>query len=259
MTTFSYASLALSPAGMVYLNEQALRLCVYEGRNLLAVGTPDDVQFYDAEQVIRDLQGSASEFDLPLPEPVEMPVMAKLDARGARFVREFALGADQNYLKTTVPLDYPDLILGNLKSMGLVIQKPSMFKLLSAEVQEKTAAALRARVLNDKSNDLIKDYVAEPEPEDGQPEIPMGVVYKLPPAVYERVLRNTGGASPITTRIKWPFNTMQIGDAVLIDAKLAKRAQTAVHVYAARMGRSFKTTTNKITRVLQVVRVEDKE
>jgi hypothetical protein len=84
-------------------------------------------------------------------------------------------------------------------------------------------------------------------------------VRQCAPAVYERIVRNTGGYTPTTTRIKWPFNTMRVGDEVTIDPKLSKRAQTAVHVYAARTGRTFKTTTNRITKALHVVRIEDKD
>jgi hypothetical protein len=258
MTTYSYSDLTLTPAGLVYQNDQALRLCIYAGQTLLAVGTPEAVEFYDAAGIIRGLHGNASEFDLPLPEPVPVDAMQQLNDVDQRFMREFVLGAEQNYLKGTVPTGHPDLILDKAKSLGLVVQKASTVKLLEAEIREQTTAEMRARVLTDKANDLIRDYVAEPLPPSTLPDIPTGVVHKLDPAVYERILRNTGGYTPATTRVKWPFNTMQVGDCVYIDAKLAKRAQTAVHVYAARMGRTFKTTTHKVTKVLQVVRVEDK-
>ena len=257
MTTHSYSDLTLNTLGMVYQNDQALRLCLYAGQFLFAVGTPDAVEFYDAADIIRALHGNANEFDLPLPDSIPLPAMDELNDVEQRFIREFALGADQNYLKTTVPAGYPDLILDKAKSLGLIVQKASMVKLLEAEVREKTAAAIRAQVLNAKANDLVRDYVAEPLTPVGMPEVQTGVVHKLDPAVFERIMRNTGGYTPATTRVKWPFNTMQVGDCVYIDAKLAKRAQTAVHVYAARMGRTFRTTTNKVTRVLQVVRVED--
>lgn len=259
MPSLSYVDLTLTNAGMVYLNTQALRLCTYAGQNLLAVGTPEAAQFYDAEEIIRGLHGSASELDLPLPEPVAVPIMAEFDAASQRFLHEYVLGAEQGYLKSTVPADYPDLILGKIKSLGFIVQKASMVKLLEADIREKTAAGLRARLLSDKAEDLVRDYVAEPDPTAAQEEVVCGVVRKASPAVFERISRNSGGYSPATTRVKWPFNTMQVGDEIYIDAKLAKRAQTAVHVYAARLNRKFATTTNRITKVLHVLRLEDKE
>lgn len=257
MNPISYVDLTLTSAGMVYLKTQALRLCTYAGQNLLAVGTPEAVKFYDAEEIIRGLHGSASELDLPLPEPVDVQIMAEFDPLGQRFLYEYVLGAEQGYLKTLVPDGHPLLILDKAASLGFIVQKPSTVKLLEADIRDKTAAGLRARLLSDKAEDLVRDYVAEPDPTAAQEEVVCGVVRKASPAVFERISRNAGGYSPSTTRVKWPFNTMQVGDCVYIDAKLAKRAQTAVHVYAARVGRTFRTTTNKVTRVLQVVRVED--
>lgn len=253
----SYADLLLTGPGLVYLNSQALRPCIYAGRQLFIVGTPDEARFYDAMQILRALQGSASEMDLPLPEPVDVPIMAEFDAAELRFMREFLLGAEMHYLKTTIRAERISLILEKSQSLGLVPQKASITKLLAADMREKTAAELRARALNDKARDLVTDYVAaeEPLPE----EVVCGVVRKASPKVYERIARNAGGYSPQTTRVKWPFNTMQVGDEIYIDAKLARRAQTAVHVYAARMGRRFATTTNKVTKILHVMRLEDKE
>jgi hypothetical protein len=252
----SYADLSLTNAGLVYLNSQALRPCMYAGRQFFVVGTPDEAHFYDATQILRALQGSASELDLPLPEPIEVPVMAEFDDAESRFLREFMLGAATNYLKTTIREERISLILDKAKSLGIVIQQASATKLLAADVREQTAAALRARALNDKAQDLVTDYVAAQE--EVPEEVVCGVVRKASPKVYERIARNAGGYSPSTTRVKWPFNTMQVGDEIYIDAKLARRAQTAVHVYAARMGRRFATTTNKVTKILHVLRLEDR-
>lgn len=259
MTSLSYGDLSLNSTGLIYLNTQALRLCTYSGQHLLAVGTLDELNFYDAETLIKNLHGNASEFDLPLPEPVVLPVMAEFSASEQQFLYGYFLGSETGYLKTLVPSGTPQLILDKAKSLGIAAASASSVRLLETEVRERTAAAMRNQILADKASDLTDDYVALTDAQETQQAAaPFGVVYKMEPAVYERITRNTGGHSPASDRLKWPFNTMRIGDAVNFDPKISKRAQTAVHVYAARMGRTFKTTTNRLTKVLNVVRTEDR-
>ena len=261
MQTFSYADLTLNTTGLVYLNSHALRLCAYKGQQLLAVGAAQAVEFYDAAVIIQGLHGNASEFDLPLPAGVDMQELyEEFTDEELRFLREYALGAEKEYMKTLVPAGAPQLILDRAKSLGFIIQLPSAVRALEAEVRERTSAALRSQILAATSEDLTTDYAAlTDDQETKQSETAFGVVYKLDPALYERVVRNTGGRTVSSDRIKWPFNTMRVGDAVNIDPKLAKRAQTAVHVYAARMGRSFKTSTNRVTKVMNIIRTEDRE
>jgi hypothetical protein len=259
MTDCTYADLSLNNAGMVYLRTQALRLCTFAGQSLLAVGNPDNAEFYDAHAIITGLHTNANLFDLPLPEPVPVLILDEFDAHAQQFLREFAMGADIAYLKTLVPAGQPDLIIGRAASLGFVVQKASTVKALEAEIREKAAAEMRARVLESKSADLTRDYVALPDGQaDRRETAPFGVVRPCPPAVYERILRNTGGYSQSANRIKWPFKTMRVGDEVTIDPKLARRAQTAVHVYATRVGWCFRTTTDRISKALHVVRVEDR-
>jgi hypothetical protein len=260
MSSLSYGDLSLTTTGLIYLNTQALRLCTYAGQHLLTVGTIDAAEFYSAEELIEGLHGNASEFDLPLPKPVAVPVFDEFSEEEQRFLRGYLLGSDVAYLKTLVPAGTPQLILDKAKSLGVVAASASAVRLLEGEVREKAAAALRNQILADKADDLSDDYVALTGAQEiQQAAAPFGVVYKLDPSVYERISRNTGGHSPAAERIKWPFNTMRIGDAVNFDPKISKRAQTAVHVYAARMGRTFKTTTNRLTKVLNVVRTEDRQ
>lgn len=259
MTDHAYSDLTLNNAGMVYLNAQALRLCTYAGQTLLAIGSAEDAEFYDATTIITALHGNAHVFDLPLPEPVPVLILDEFDSHAQQFLREFALGADIAYLKTLVPAGQPDLIIARAASLGFVVQKASSVKLMEAELREKATAELRARVLADKSADLTRDYTALPDALADQREaIPFGVVRPCLPAVFEKISRNAGGYSASTARIKWPFKTMRVGDEVMIDPKLARRAQTAVHVYAARVGWRFATSTDRISKSLHVVRIEDR-
>jgi hypothetical protein len=268
MQTFSFTDLSLNANGLVYLTQpatpaetpsyRALRLCTHNDQQLLAIGTPDSIQFYDAVAIIQGLHGSASEFDLPLPAPVDVRVLDQFDDAEQQFLREFMLGAETSYLKTLVPVGTAPLIAARATSLDLLIQNPSAIKLLEAEVRENSARAIRERILAEKMRDSTSDYVALTEQEDATREAVLNVVTKCPPKLYDRIARNAGGYSPASMRAKWPFNTMNIGDQVTIDAKMAMRAQTAVHVYAARMGKRFTTETNRVTRTLHVVRIEDR-
>lgn len=256
MIDLSYSDLSLNGSGLIYFNTRALRPCIYAGQTLLAIGDSADVSFFDAETLIRGLHGNANVFDQSLPAPVQVLILDEFDAQAQMFMREYVLGAEREYLKTLVPIDQPTVIIDKAASLGLIVQKPSMLKLLEAEVRGKTQAELRARLLAEKSQDLGKDFIVKPA-SDLEP-VQIGVVHRVNPDTFERISRNAGGLSPQAARIRWPFNTMRIGDGIFIDAKLSRRAQTAVHVYAARTNKRFRTSLNCVTKVLHVIRVEDR-
>lgn len=256
MIDISYSDLSLNSSGLVYFNARALRPCVYAGQTLLAIGDTADVSFFDAETLIRALHGNANLFDLPLPTPVPVLILDEFDAASQRFMREYMLGAEREYLTTLVPAGHVDLILTRAASLGFLVQKPSMLKLLEAEIREKTQAELRERLLAEKAADLGKDFMVKPA-DDSEP-VQIGVVHRVNPETFERISRNAGGYTPAAARVRWPFNTMRIGDGIFIDAKLSRRAQTAVHVYAARTNKRFSTSMNRVTKVLHVIRLEDR-
>jgi hypothetical protein len=256
MIDISYSDLSLNGSGMVYFKTRALRPCIYAGQTLLAIGDSSDVSFFDAEALIRALHGNANLFDLPLPPSVPLLILDEFDAHAQTFMREYMLGAEREYLKTLVPAGQPVLIIDKAASLGLIVQKPSMLRVLEAEVREKTQADLRDRLLVEKSHDLGKDFMVKPA--DESEPVQIGVVHRVNPDTFERISRNAGGYAPQASRIRWPFNTMRIGDGIFLDAKLARRGQTAVHVYAARTNKRFSTSMNRVTKVLHVIRLEDR-
>jgi hypothetical protein len=257
MIDTSYSDLTLNNAGMVYFKARALRPCLYVGQNLFALGDADNVSFFDAETIISGLHGNANLFDMPLPVSVAVPALFEFEEQEQQFLREFALGAERAYLNTIVPQETIEPLLNKAASLGLVVQKPSLVRTLEAGIREKTMAVNRARLLADKAADLSKDFIVRPAADENTPP-PLGVVRRINPETYERLSRNAGGYTPAATRVRWPFNTMRIGDEIFIDAKLARRAQTAAHVYAARTGKTFRTSMNRVTKVLHVFRVEDR-
>jgi len=257
MTDLSYASITLSQANMVYFKGRALRPCIYAGRDLFALGDADNVLFYDARVIIGALQNNANMFDMPLPDPVAMPLLDEFSEEEQQYLREFALGAEFEYLTTIVPKEQVPPLGRKAASLGFLVNAPKHTKTIEAEVRAKAQADSRARHLADKAQDLSNDFVVRPAADDNTAPL-LGVVQRIDPETYERLSRNTGGYSPAATRVRWPFNTMRIGDGIFIDAKLARRAQTAAHVYAARTGKTFRTSMNRVTKVLHVFRIEDR-
>ena len=269
MNSLSFPNLSVNNNGLVYITQpeivdkiptpRALRLCTYKGQNLLAVGRPDDVYFYDATEIIQGLHKGAAEFDLPMPAPLKVDVLDHFTSEDQAFISGWVLGADNAYLKTLVSAGDPDRITAELRALDFVVNGAAAVRPLESALREKAAAEIRDRLAVEKSRDILGDYTVPLDRELAARESSVGVVGRCPPAVYARISRDAGGYSPASMRTKWLFNTMQIGDDLTIDAKLAERAQTAVHVYAKRTGKRFKTTTNRVTRTLYIVRVEDRD
>lgn len=256
MIDLSYSDLSLNGSGLVYFNTRALRPCVYAGQTLLAVGDTSDVSFFDAETIIRALHGNANLFDLPLPAPVPVLILDEFAADAQLFMREYVLGAEREYLKTLLPAGQSEDVIVRAASLGFMVQKPSMLKLLEADVREKSQAELRARLLEERSQDIGKDFMVKAADESDPVQI--GVMHRVNPDTFDRISRNAGGYTPSAARVRWPFNTMRIGDGIFIDAKLSRKAQTAVHVYAARTNKRFRTSLNRVTKVLHVIRIADR-
>lgn len=256
MTDIGYADLSFSQLGHVRFNERSLRLAVYAGQPLLAVGTLDAIRFFDAETIIRALHGNANLFDLPLPEPVPVLILDEFDADEQALIRGFLLGQKEHELGTPATKDRATMVFARATSLGLVLKGAVWVKELEESVRAKAKSEMQNRLLAEKSSDLRASYLVEAA--DEAASVPLGVVRRCDPAVYERILRGTGGYKPTSARIRWPFNTMNIGDEIFIDAKLARKAQTAAHVYAARANWTFRTSLNRVTGILQVIRTEDR-
>ena len=256
MIDIEYADLNLGQRGHVRLGDNALRLAVYSGQPLLALGTLDAVEFFDAEAIIRGLHGNANILDLPLPESVPVLILDEFDADEQTLIRGFLLGQKPQGLDTTESKQRAALVFARATSLGLVLQSADWVKALEEKVREKSKTELQNRILAEKAADLGQGFVVKAADESNPLEL--GVVRRCDPATYERIVRGTGGYRPAAARIRWPFNTMRIGDEIFIEAKLARKAQTAAHVYAARANWTFRTSLNRVTGVLQILRTEDR-
>lgn len=256
MTDIGYADLSFSQLGHVRLNERSLRLAVYAGQPLLALGTLDAVEFFDAEAIIRAMHGNANLFDLPLPEPVPVLILDEFNAAEQTLIRGFLLGQKEQDIETPATKNQTAMIFARATSLGLVLRGAKFVQELEEDIRAKAKGELQNRLLAEKAADLGQGFLVKPA--DESVPVQLGVVRRCDPATYERIVRGTGGYKPAAARIRWPFNTMRIGDEIFIDAKLARKAQTAAHVYAARANWTFRTSLNRVTGVLQIIRTEDR-
>ena len=267
MHTFSYADLHISDQnGKIYLTHPnatdplptPLQLCEFEGRPLLVIGDSRSAEFYDAEEIIRGLIGAADELGLPLPKPVDCPALDHIPLNGRSFFWNSAMGQRKEYLKTLVLTQAAgQAFLDAAKERELYTRNSARVVELVQSTREQIAHDVRARLLQEKVQDATSDYRAPMPHEETPADRPFMVIGKTPANKLARMERSRGGYSEQSMRIKWPFRLMLVGEDVLISPKLAKRAQTAVHVYAARTGRRFSTSTDRNSGNLSVSRIAD--
>lgn len=256
MTNFDYSVLSLGQRGHVRLHDRALRLATFAGQHLLAIGTPAAVEFFDAETIIRGLHGNANTFDQALPTPVPVLILDEFDTDEQTLIRVFLLGGKPQDMETQAGKQHAALVFARAKSLGLGLEGADWVRLLEETVRANAKLELQNRLLADKASDLSQGFMVQPA--DESKTIELGVVRRCDPATYERIVNGTGGYKPAAARIRWPFNTMRVGDEIFIDAKLARKAQTAAHVYAARANWTFRTSLNRVTGVLQIIRTENR-
>jgi len=237
----------------------ALRVCYTATMTpLLMTGTPSNPRFHDAKTIIAGLLTEADAFELPLPAPVQDPLYdAPMTERA--MLLEFAAGLDITYLKNkygpnlcrsaTDGAANRETPIANASSIGPLILE--VRDAMAREAREREASAQVAVALD---SGMQIDAVRS-EPED---PTQYGVITKASPQEYARMTRRAGTSARTDARVSWPFKDMHIGDRVVIDPKLAKRAQTAVHVYAARVGKRFKTEARGRGGALVVMRIEDR-
>lgn len=245
-----------APTGAV--TPPALRLC-YDGETpLLMTGTPQAPRFHDARTIIAGLLDAADEFELPLPAPVQDPLYGIPDAE-RNMLLEYAAGTDTDFLRNKYGEALCKSATDGARSRSTPIVNATNAGVLIAELRDTLARAAREREAAAQiAIALDKGVTVEAADADTPEPVQYGVVTKATPNEYARMARRAGARARVDTRIAWPFKNMQIGDRVVIDPKLAKRAQTAVHVYASRVGKRFTTEARGRGGALVVLRVEDR-
>lgn len=235
-----------------------LRVCYADNKPLFMTGTLQAPRFHDARTIIADLLNAAADFELPLPAPVQDPLYdAPADTRA--MLLEYAAGTDRDFLRNkygaalcqtaTEWATNNGTPIASASTAGALIQ--DVRDTVAREARERDAAAQIAYAL-DKGDTMLAVSDAPEDPAT------YGVITKASPQEYARMARRVGASTRVDTRVSWPFKDMHIGDRVVIDPKLAKRAQTAVHVYAARTGKQFSTASRGRGGALVVIRLEDR-
>lgn len=262
----SFSNLSFEPAtGVVQLRtgdlglpRVSLRVCYAQGTALFVINLPhEDAVFYDAETIVRGLCEGANELDLPLPAPVPFPpCLNTLTDNEVHLILDAARGFPRAALTPRMGPDEDfETFLWRVAGLGFSIKNPTAIKAVELQVQESIAQQRREAA---QSRRLVDSIDASAAVDAHQIDAEHFVITRAPEALMKQ-LSNRITVATAQPRISWNFNKMQISDRMTIPANLAKRAQTAVHVYAARVGKRFHTSTNRSNGTLTVIRLESKQ
>lgn len=262
---YSYNDLALQPQTQaVQFSPSAempftsLRVCHDRAAAIFVIGTPEAPVFYGAEAILNGLLHGAADMDLPLPPALPAPAAFEdLDSKEQLILVTAALGAHMDSL-TLLAGSKAELmrIMDKASSLGFVISKAADAQRLGDRVRADTTTAIRSRLLEERVATEIEN--ATTKIPNAVLDAPLMQIVPGGAAMLERLERMRPDTRSLATRMKWPFKDMEVGDVVRIPAVLAKRAQTAVHVYGARMGKRFASTGERGTGILTVTRLRDK-
>ena len=264
---FTFASLAFEPtSGAVqFLNEDtkipavSLRVCHIAGVPTFILGSSADPQFYSAEAIIRGLCLGKHEFGEPLPPRLLYPeCLDQFNADEVDLILDAALSVPKSVLRARAGgLLEIESIISRAARAGFVIANSMAAGPIEIKVRAEIAKQTReARKAEQIAQDLHNEGNAVQTSEDGATQF--FTVMKAAPQLVERIERQLKTTAENRPRISWKFNAMDVGDKMILPANLAKRGQTAVHVYAARAGRRFHTETQRGTGYLVVIRISDK-
>lgn len=236
----------------------SLRLCTENGTHFFIAGTPEEPEFYAATPLMTGLLDAADTFDSPLPAQYPTPLAFSVMTPDEQLILVSAgLGVDMGTLAAQAGSSTAlQVLMDKAKSMHLVIAKASNAGVLLDDLRASKVAAALANRRNQDHAARVLDIVEQP-PAVVQ-DAPFMQIVPGGAALLERLERMHPSHRVQAERTKWPFKDMQAGDTVRIPAILAKRAQTAVHVYGARVGRRFTSSSERGTGILTIVRLSDK-
>jgi hypothetical protein len=236
----------------------SLRLCTEAGTHFFMVGTPEDPEFYEVAPILAGLLSAADTFDSPLPAALPSPAAFIAFTPVEQLILVSAgLGVDMHTLAAQAGSSTAlQVLMDKAKSLNLIIAKATNVTPLLMDLRASRVATAMAAKRNQDHETRIADIVEAPTV--SVQESPFMQIIPGGAAMLERLERMHPSHRAQAERTKWPFKDMQPGDVVRIPALLAKRAQTAVHVYAARVGKRFTSSSERGTGVLTIVRLSDK-
>lgn len=235
----------------------SLRLCTAAGQHMFLISDTDDPIFYDAEAIVRGLAEGASEFDLPLPAPLPFPaVLNQFSDEELGLILDAVNGVPQTALAARVGGRVALAeFLTRVQTLGFAVSNPSAVGPIEVRVNAEIAQRKRDLAHTQRLNTAADngETAVINDPERG-----FFVIDRAPEALLKQLAAKGTPAYEERTRMSWGFDKMQQGDRMTIPANLAKRGQTAVHVYAARVGKRFHTQTSRTTGNLTVIRIADR-
>lgn len=263
MLTFSNLSID-SGSGVVQLHtgdlgrpKISLRLCTAAGQPMFLISETDDPIFYDAEAIVRGIAEGGGAFELPLPAPLPFPaVLNQFSDEELGLILDAANGVPQTAIAARMGGRAAcNEFFTRVQTLGFAISNPSAVAPIELRVNAELAQRKRDMAHTQRLN-AAADSGATLEIND--PERGFFVIDRAPEAVLKQLAAKGTPTYEARTRMSWGFDKMQHGDRMTIPANLAKRGQTAVHVYAARVGKRFHTETSRTTGNLTVIRIADR-
>ena len=262
----TFTNLSFEPAtgvvqfqdGNINRPKVSLRICTADGVPLFVLGTATKPVFYDAEAIVRGLAEGGNEFETPLPDPVPYPeVLSRLSADDACLILDAALGVPRVSLVARFgsPEGFTNL-LTRVHTMGFAISNPTSVGPI--EVKVRAAMAQKQREVASTQHLLAAIDKSGASTSSVDPVRGFFVIDRAPQALLRQISTRTEPTYDTRPRMTWNFDKMLHGDRMLLPANLAKRGQTAVHVYAARCGKRFHTSTDRGTGDLTVIRIADR-
>ena len=262
---FTFANFSFEPSsGVVQFHtgdlgrpRVSLRVCISAGNPVFVIGTADDPVFYDAESIVRGLVMGEDAFDTALPPPLPKPLaLHNLSADDERLILDAALGMPRSALAVRKGgAEKLDEFLLQVQTAGFGVGSASSIKPVEIKVREDVAREARELNINRKLLDAADSGVTL---EINDPKSGFFVIDRAPDTLLRQLAARKAPNYEERTRMSWGFDQMQIGDRMTVPANLAKRGQTAVHVYASRVKKRFHTVTNRGTGNLTVIRLEDR-
>lgn len=271
LTSYTFASFSFEPStGVVQLDVRegplrSLRVCMADGAALFIVGSLEQPQFYKAHDIVRGLLLGADLMDGLLPPEVSTPrAIAELPVADGDLLICAAMGESRaGLIARAGSKDKLDAVIAQAASLGFIVSNARAVASVEVEVRaamrDAAGESSSPRILGEPSETTFTP-IAEVLP-SSVANAPFLVPVPGGAELLERAERRARGTSSgdsSADRVKWPFKDMEIGDVVRIPSTLAKRAQTAVHVYAARVGKRFSSTTDRADGSLRVLRMHDR-
>jgi len=225
-----------------------------DGQLIVCVGTEAAHNWYPLQEILEGLAADDFAFSLtaPLPPPLT-PNWGDLSPDAIAFAVRGSLGVSVADMRTAAGGDDAYMSAQSAcMAAGLIPHKAGAVKPIWDAIIAKRHEAIK--------HASTKLYVEPSKTKDPALADTAAIVYNVPRTLSADQLESLKRRLAVrdTPRIKWPFATMNDGQSVFIEAKLAAKGQRAAHAYGASAGVVF--VTHRLNNGdLEVIRTHTKK